>query len=78
VILQHDFQYLPGSSPVQSALIAEMIEATKRDGVWPLMISAVHTFSWVTFVSFLNELMLGAFEASSNITVKRLELVLMS
>jgi hypothetical protein len=53
-----------------------MIEATKRDRVRPIVISAVDAFLGVILVSFLDTFTLGAFELSTNITVKRLELVL--
>jgi hypothetical protein len=55
-----------------------MIEATKRDRVWPFVILAVDAFPGFTIVSLLDTLMLGAFEVRTNIPVKRLELVLIS
>ena len=55
-----------------------MIEAAKWDRVWPLMISAVNAFLGVILVSFLDTLVLGAFEVSTNIAVKCLELVQIS
>ena len=58
LILQHDFQYLSRSSPVQSTLIAEMIEATKWDQVWRFMITAVDAIPRVTLASFLDTLVL--------------------
>jgi hypothetical protein len=55
-----------------------MIEAAKWDRVWPLMISTVDAYFLVGGISLLDTLVLGAFEVSTNIPVKCLELVQIS
>lgn len=55
-----------------------MIKAAKRDRVWPFMIPAVYAIPGVTLVPLLETSMLRFLEVSTNITVKRLERVLIS